>query len=353
MASATLAARCPACLTVFRIVPDQLRVSQGWVRCGRCSEVFNATLSLVDVETGAPRKAAEALSPRAMGIEVVAAHEEPEWAQPRAAEDEAREPAQAEAYEAAEADEAQPAAAPLHAPAYAHEPAPGTRLEPRFDAAAAAEEGEDALPASPAKPAIDEPTTTSAPDAAWPDETSDTLETRATSEAPSFIRQADRAARWRRPQVRAALALSGLLAVLVLVGQILFEYRDLAAARFPEIRPALETACAALDCRIGNARAINSLSVESSGLVRVERSSIYRLQVALRNRAGIDVALPALDLSFTDGQGRLIARKVLRATELGVTQATLVAGRELALQATLQAGAAEPIAGYTIELFYP
>jgi len=92
--------------------------------------------------------------------------------------------------------------------------------------------------------------------------------------------------------------------------------------------------------------------VESSGLVRVEKSDIYRLNVALRNRAELEVAVPALELSLTDSQGKLVSRRVLRAAELGVTQATLAAGRDLALQATLQAATA-PVAGYTIELFYP
>ena len=45
----SLATRCPACGTVFRVVPDQLRVSEGWVRCGRCSEVFNGQAELVDL----------------------------------------------------------------------------------------------------------------------------------------------------------------------------------------------------------------------------------------------------------------------------------------------------------------
>ena len=47
----TLATRCPTCGTVFRVVQDQLRVSQGWVRCGRCSEAFNALESMVEVPT--------------------------------------------------------------------------------------------------------------------------------------------------------------------------------------------------------------------------------------------------------------------------------------------------------------
>jgi len=86
--------------------------------------------------------------------------------------------------------------------------------------------------------------------------------------------------------------------------------------------------------------------------VRVEKSDVYRLSVALRNRAALEVALPALELSLTDSQGKLVARRVLPMSELGVNQATLAAGRELSLNATLQAATA-PVAGYTIELFYP
>jgi len=45
----SLATRCPACSTVFRVVQDQLRVSEGWVRCGHCQEVFNAVESLFEL----------------------------------------------------------------------------------------------------------------------------------------------------------------------------------------------------------------------------------------------------------------------------------------------------------------
>jgi predicted Zn finger-like uncharacterized protein len=46
----SLATRCTACGTAFRVVQDQLKVSEGWVRCGRCSEVFNALEGLFDLE---------------------------------------------------------------------------------------------------------------------------------------------------------------------------------------------------------------------------------------------------------------------------------------------------------------
>ena len=45
----SLITRCPACGTLFRVVPDQLKMAEGWVRCGHCSEVFDAQLSLQTV----------------------------------------------------------------------------------------------------------------------------------------------------------------------------------------------------------------------------------------------------------------------------------------------------------------
>ena len=50
----SLATRCTACGTIFRVVQDQLRVSEGWVRCGRCAEVFDAREQLFDLDREAP-----------------------------------------------------------------------------------------------------------------------------------------------------------------------------------------------------------------------------------------------------------------------------------------------------------
>lgn len=43
----SLITRCPACATMFKVVPDQLRISDGWVRCGQCAEIFDATQQLI------------------------------------------------------------------------------------------------------------------------------------------------------------------------------------------------------------------------------------------------------------------------------------------------------------------
>lgn len=42
----SLITRCPTCATLFKVVPDQLRISNGWVRCGQCEEIFDASLHL-------------------------------------------------------------------------------------------------------------------------------------------------------------------------------------------------------------------------------------------------------------------------------------------------------------------
>lgn len=302
-----LATRCTSCHTVFRVVPDQLRVSEGWVRCGKCSEVFNALEGLIDLETGSPhRHLGSGIAPPVGDTDL---------------------------------EVAPPAA----------KPGSGKQLPPP-------------PPTPPAKPApdiavdLDDRVSRFMEEVEAPPPKRRSRRSRKPGPVPSFVRRANSAARWRRPWVRAVLALVLLLGLGGLAAQVAHEYRDLVAARWPALRPLLVAACEPLACQVGPARVIENLAVESSGLVRVERSALYKLQVGLRNRSEIDVALPALDLTLTDTQGRLVARKVLLLSEIGVTQTTLAAGRELPIGATLQAqgeAAGQTIAGYTIDLFYP
>ncbi|MCW5632248.1 MAG: DUF3426 domain-containing protein [Rubrivivax sp.] len=172
------------------------------------------------------------------------------------------------------------------------------------------------------------------------------------ADMPSFVRKAERAARWRSPRVRAALAAGCLVALTALAVQWTLAQRDLVGARSASLRPMLLAACEALGCEVRAPRSLQALRVEASGVVRVERGDHYRLSVSLRNLGTHEVALPAFELALTDTQGRLIARRVLRASELGARAEALGAGAELTLQSTIQV-ASGTVAGYTIELFYP
>jgi predicted Zn finger-like uncharacterized protein len=61
----TLATRCPHCQTAFRLVPDQLRLAEGWVRCGRCDQIFPATEHLLgDGERPEISRAPEIIQPK-------------------------------------------------------------------------------------------------------------------------------------------------------------------------------------------------------------------------------------------------------------------------------------------------
>jgi len=317
----SLATRCPACDTVFRVVQDQLRVSEGWVRCGRCSEVFNAVERLVDAEAGNPLRDSG-----------------PGGHRERVIDDLAR---------LASQDEAAPTAVRLPAARLAAPAAAATVAALPATARRAAEPGPEPEPLAPSQ---------------WADSSSsfdssqvlaDSPDLRAEpSDPPSFVRRADLAARWRRPRVRAALAGLSLLAAGGLAVQAALEYRDLIAARWVVARPALEQVCRWAGCAIAPPRLIDALVVDSSGLVRVDDTSMYRLTVVLRNRAAFELAVPAIDLSLTDAQGQVIARRVLALAELGVAQKSLAAGAELPMKAVL-AAAGQPVTGYTIDVFYP
>jgi hypothetical protein len=216
---------------------------------------------------------------------------------------------------------------------------PVLEVEPPVDAPAPVAESPAPLAPSPTADAIPR---TGEPATAAPS---------TTEPAPSFVLQADRAARWRRPGVRLALGLASLVAAFGLVAQATHAYRDRIAAASPALRPWLQQACAALGCRVGEYRQIDALSVESSGLVRVEGAPVYRLAVTLRNRAPLEVAAPAIDLALTDAQGQQIARRVLTMADLDLPLRSLKPGSELPIQAPLRIDG--QVSGYTVEIFYP
>jgi len=66
----------------------------------------------------------------------------------------------------------------------------------------------------------------------------------------------------------------------------------------------------------------------------------------------VPVKTPAIDLSLTDTQGQLIARRALNADEFGAASKVIAPGSELPLQALISAGTAR-VTGYTVEVFYP
>ncbi len=328
----SLATRCTACGTVFRVVQDQLRVSEGWVRCGRCDEVFNALDGLFDLE----QEAALAASRSPSSQQVLA-----ELAQHRHV------PAEEAAISATyAAPRATPGAAPASTP---YDPLPAE--DPASAASADAAEP-TALPASDvdapssAAPAADEPALSGIPPAGDDEE--------GAAATPAFIRHADQRARWQRPAARIGLAAAtGVLAV-ALVLQVVHHQRDSVAARWPALRPALDAWCAVAGCRIQPPRRIDDLSVENSTLTRGPAGGdSFKLSVTLRNRGPMGVAMPSIDLSLTDANGAVVARRALSPADYRAPRPAIAAGSRRRFSSSSaparRASPATPSRSFTLE----
>ena len=321
----SLATRCAACGTVFRVVQDQLKVSEGWVRCGRCSEVFNALEGLFDLE----REAAPAWTPSQRGaLDLLPASADEHEAQRVAAA-------------AQDTDEG----------SYHHEAnATASTLDTQIDTQA-----DSQIDTRLAEHDADNDAEVGRGEASDLDDSTpgDELTAAAADPAPSFLRRAERSARWQRLPVRLALALAAVALGSLLAAQVALRQRDAIAARWPQSAPWLAALCTPLDCRVEPLRRLDSLAVESSGLTQLENASLYRLQVSLRNHDRQALLTPALELTLTDTRGDVVMRKVLAGRDLDpAAPEQVAAGSELALQAVLDAGERR-VTGYSIEIFYP
>ena len=329
----SLATRCSACGTVFRVVQDQLKVSEGWVRCGRCSEVFNALEGLFDLERDSRPESWMPTVPDAGDFDRLPP--EPTPSQPF--RDEAPSDPDADRF-----DE--------------------HLFGPRRDAGARRAgnvPNRDQLEFADAQleyaPYTDSSTTDVDLDELHAGTGAMPLESEQVEAAhpPEFVQRADRAARWRRPGMRIALGLLALLLVAGLGVQYAHHERDRIAAHWPEARPTLQAWCERIGCRIEPLRRIEDISVESTTLTRAGApADMFRLGISLRNRSEVALAMPSIDLTLTDASGELLARRALAPQDFRVATTTLAPGGESALQLLLSAGSPR-VAGYTVEIFYP
>ncbi|HSW18750.1 MAG TPA: zinc-ribbon and DUF3426 domain-containing protein [Ramlibacter sp.] len=341
----SLTTRCPACGTLFRVVPDQLRISAGWVRCGQCAEVFDASSHLQPLVS--------AQAPSLGTLESASAI-------PQAAE-------RPEALPIASADKR------LH-PDFEDEPAkPTPKPEGGFVAGWDADGTPDPAGASDADLDSHISVTLRRADAPDDDEAdrapAEPLKYTARREAPvsapapaidpldsvSFVQEARRRERWSRRDLRSMswLGLAGL--VLVLLAQMAVHHRDKLAMQLPEFRPALEWLCVPLSCSINAPRQIESVVIDASGFQRL-RPDAYRLTVTLRNQASIDLAMPAFELTLTDTQDQPVLRRVLLPAEIAGAPALIGASGDWsgALTVAVAPGvAAGRVAGYRLLAFYP
>lgn len=320
----SLATRCTACGTVFRVVQDQLKVSEGWVRCGRCSDVFNALEGLFDLDRDAPPEGLETRPPAAAMTGAGAA---PTSTAP---------PQAASLLEKIDAQLLGPRDGE-------HVSAPAIHDRDRLefpDAQFGPDLGDDEMAMPPSMVA-----------ATGREDLDD--EGAASDAAPEFLQRAQRQARWQSPRMRALQAASVVILIALLGLQAVHHHRDIVAARWPATAASLTAWCGLMACAIEAPRRIEDVAVESTALTRaLPGQDAFNLSVVLRNRGTTAVAQPSIDLSLTDAGGQIIARRMLSAREFRVASASIKPGAETTLQLALSAGAAR-VSGYTVEIFYP
>ncbi|MEO7392966.1 MAG: DUF3426 domain-containing protein [Ramlibacter sp.] len=313
----SLITRCPACGTLFKVVPDQLKISEGWVRCGHCAEVFDATahlqgdtpitqpdpLSAADGKTARPVGAAESV-----GFESSLNTEVGEGA-----------PSEAPDSEQLAAEALALAEHPLDRPFELRRQENGGLVEPP--------QRSEPRPAPEPEPELDD---------------------------LAFVQLAQRKAFWSRPSVRVLMFLVLLAFGALLSAQVAIHNRDRLAVVEPGLRPWLARLCEPLKCTIGAPRQIDAIAIDSSSFNKL-RGDAYRLNVTVKNQAATQVALPALELTLTDGQDQAIVRRVLMPSEFANPgPGTIAPGSEWSGSMALAAGGVNGrIAGYRLLAFYP
>lgn len=349
----SLITRCPACETLFKVVPDQLRISEGWVRCGQCDDIFDASFHLLPVSLDDARPAAmpeglaahvEATKPVDATLPAidpdqdsgdfaspdelqVAQEQEQEHVLPDVADDEAVQAPPASIPDALASGDEQVSMPPELPDAQTSVVAAGLL------------EAESNLPIHAVQTEPDE------------------FESPLTSEFGdvSFMRGSSSSAFWHKPLIRATLMLSSVALLLVLSAQIVFHERDRLVALEPGLKPLLLTFCGALRCTLSPLRRTESIVIDSSSFAQI-RGDAYRLTFTVKNTAATALAVPAIELTLTDTLDQPIVRRVFLPGELDAKLEALAPGADWSTSfamAIKALGTSERVSGYRLLAFYP
>ena len=291
--------QCPECATAFKVTPEQLKLADGWVRCGRCGAVFEA----LKHSQAQPQTSAKAAAAPVMPQTTVSS-------------------------------ETRPAVAP---PAKA-EPAISTDLGSALGPAT------QSTTKSTMESTI-EPSFGPAFDPAWSPASSPSL-AQASAQQHDVAEPRATEARWLW------MCLSGLL-VLALLWQMVLYKRDWLMAQEPTLRGVLSASCAPVGCEPGWPRMPESLQVESSSFVH-DPQGFYSVQVRVKNNEHFPLAAPHLELTLLDAYDDIVLRRVFTPQELNLNSAIPpLRDARAGLDFVLDAAVMERVTGYRVLLFYP
>lgn len=343
--------RCPACQTLFKIHPEQIESSKGWVRCGKCDEVFNALAA-------SPEAQASDSASTAVPTEENAHETTPDKPESTAQSDAADTDANWDNFLdevknwQAERDQPLPRADGVD-PDPLDEDLPDDE-QPTANTPETSRTSEllstNALPEQDSEPTLS---------GFVAEEEARLQELTAKAEAAdaekdaaelSFMRNAKKRAFWRRKSVRALLALGILLLLAALAGQLAIHNRQQLAAINPTAKHWMQRLCTYANCTITPLQNVNALAIESSSL-QVVAPQTYELTWSVRNNAKRWIQAPAVEISLLDNRNETVIRQTLTADQLG-QPAELPPQSLHPVTVGLETQGKE-IAGYRLHVFYP
>jgi predicted Zn finger-like uncharacterized protein len=271
----TLAVQCPQCQTAFKVVQDQLKVAQGWVKCGRCEQVFDAHSHWLQIDLPEPIPATNPAEPDSATV-----------AEPLADTD-------------------------------AHSVAPETQAS-AHDTALVSTISPPAMALGP-----------------YPSDFSNPLSGHA-SPGPRRI--------WA--------VLIGILGLLW-VAQIFWWNKSQWLAHWPQAHEWAQAACAQARCQLDWPQGLDAVMIERAHF-EPDGEGHHRLQIQLSNRAKHTVATPWLDLTLTDGEDRIVIRRMLAPEEMGLPK-HLSPGVDAvsSVHWRVDSDVEDRLSGYRAEIFYP
>ena len=148
-----------------------------------------------------------------------------------------------------------------------------------------------------------------------------------------------------------------LLLSMAFALQVAYGFRTEIMVGFPQTRSYYMRLCEYLGCAIDLPKLSDYLHIEVSDLKAVDASypSEIQLLLSVRNRAPIELAYPAFELTLTDVMEQAVVRRVFLPSDYLPQSARaggLKAGTELPIQLYLDIGLLR-VAGYRLYLFYP
>lgn len=130
----------------------------------------------------------------------------------------------------------------------------------------------------------------------------------ATQEEPGFVKRHHRRQKLGK-LATVAMSAGSVLLVGALVGQAATTFRNPLAASVPQLKPALQSLCAALGCKVELPAQIDYVTIEQGELQTLSEST-FSFTTLLRNQSTTAQAWPDIELRLDDANDKAVLRRV-------------------------------------------